>query len=252
MRLHIEVLGQGPDLVLIHGWGMHGGVWQSVVVPLAEHYRLHLVDLPGMGLSPTCNPYDLQALADTVRSAFPVGAHLCGWSLGGAVATRIALDAPDEVASLTLVGSTPRFVNAQDWTYGIAREVFETFAEQVTANYAQTMDKFLGLQAFGGEATRHQIRELKERFAARPAPVPDVLQSALKILLETDLRQACVALNVPLRIIHGDRDMLAPVSAARWMAETLPQANLITIPGASHAPFISHPGAFVAAMTGNT
>ena len=46
--------GGSPDLVLLHGWAMHSGVWRGVRDRLAEHFRLHLVDLPGHGLSPAC------------------------------------------------------------------------------------------------------------------------------------------------------------------------------------------------------
>ncbi|HEY0722138.1 MAG TPA: alpha/beta fold hydrolase, partial [Gammaproteobacteria bacterium] len=49
--LHIEVRGTGPDLVLLHGWGLHGGLFRSLADRLAPHFRLHLVDLPGHGRS---------------------------------------------------------------------------------------------------------------------------------------------------------------------------------------------------------
>lgn len=48
-QLHIESLGHGPDLVLLHGWAMHSGIWSGVQDQLARQFRLHLVDLPGMG-----------------------------------------------------------------------------------------------------------------------------------------------------------------------------------------------------------
>ncbi|MEO6118672.1 MAG: alpha/beta fold hydrolase, partial [Methylotenera sp.] len=49
-NLHIESTGTGPNLVLLHGWGMHGAVWQPLVKKLSKIFTLHLVDLPGMGL----------------------------------------------------------------------------------------------------------------------------------------------------------------------------------------------------------
>ena len=51
-RTSVERFGQGPDLVLLHGWGMNGAVWHGIAQELAAHYRLHLVDLPGFGNSP--------------------------------------------------------------------------------------------------------------------------------------------------------------------------------------------------------
>lgn len=248
MSLHIETMGQGPDLILLHGWGMHGGVWRGVCVTLAQRFRLHLVDLPGMGHSPACVPYTLPHLAQVLAEALPQHAAVCGWSLGGQVAMQLALDFPDRVGRLILVGSTPCFVNTAGWQHGIAAEVFSEFAAQIAADYHPGMGRFLSLQAFGGESSRSQMRELREQFAARPAPSPQVLQQALLILLETDLRERMPHLLLPTLIVHGDRDTLAPVGAAHWMAEQWPQACLNVIPGASHAAFLSHPTAFVEAV----
>jgi len=49
MNLHVEVTGQGEPLVMLHGWGMHGGIWSDTVAQLAHEYEVHNVDLPGHG-----------------------------------------------------------------------------------------------------------------------------------------------------------------------------------------------------------
>ena len=49
--LHVDSYGSGTPLVMLHGWGMHGGMWGSAVTKLAQHYRVHCVDLPGHGYS---------------------------------------------------------------------------------------------------------------------------------------------------------------------------------------------------------
>ena len=84
--LHIETSGQGPDLVLLHGWAMHSGIWGSVRDSLAQRFRLHLVDLPGHGLSPMCEPGTLEHLTGIVADILPENCMLGGWSLGGLVA----------------------------------------------------------------------------------------------------------------------------------------------------------------------
>jgi len=251
MRLHVEVGGNGSDLVLIHGWGMHGGIWDGVRDALSQRYRLHVVDLPGMGHSPlSATPYRLEQLAQDVVEAIPPQADICGWSLGGQVAMQLALENPEKVRRLLLVGSTPRFVNSADWQHGIDAKVFRQFAHNVATDYEETMTRFLGLQAFGGEASRSQMRELRERFVDRPPPAPNALRLALDILLHTDLRGQLARLQLPLLLLHGERDTLAPVAAAHWMAEHLPQARLRVIAGASHAPFLSHPASFLTEITG--
>jgi pimeloyl-[acyl-carrier protein] methyl ester esterase len=245
VSLHIETVGSGPDVMLIHGWGMHGGVWSDVRDQLAQDYRVHVVDLPGMGYSQPIAGFDLERLANVLAMELPESATLVGWSLGGQMAMQVALDHPGKVNRLVLVGSTPRFVQGDDWQAGIAPEVFRQFAAQVAADYHDTMTRFLGLQAFGGEASRTLLRELKERFFARPAPDAGTLREALAILLETDLRTELPRLRLPVLLVHGNRDTLAPAAASRWMAQQFPQAQLHVIEGASHAPFLSHPETFM-------
>lgn len=248
MSLYIETVGSGPDVALIHGWGMHGGVWTDVRDQLALEYRVHVVDLPGMGYSAPVSPYDLPQLAQVLAAALPQNTAVFGWSLGGQVALRLALDHPQQVSRLVLIGATPRFVNGSGWQSGVAAEVFRQFAAQVAADYHDTMTRFLGLQAFGGESSRTLLRDLRERFFARPVPDSAVLQEALRILLETDLRAELPQLHQPLLLIHGNRDTLAPAEASRWMATQVPGAQLRVIEGASHAPFLSHPATFMAAV----
>jgi pimeloyl-[acyl-carrier protein] methyl ester esterase len=248
MSLHIETVGSGPDVALIHGWGMHGGVWGDVRDQLAQEHRVHVVDLPGMGYSAPIAPCNLKRLSQVLAAELPENVALVGWSLGGQVAMRLVLDHPGWLNRLVLVGSTPRFVQGDDWQAGIAPQVFRQFAAQVAADYHDTMTRFLGLQAFGGEASRTLLRELKERFFARPAPDSETLREALTILLDTDLRAELPSLRLPVLLVHGNRDTLAPVAASRWMAQRLPQAQLHVIEGASHAPFLSHPKTFMHAL----
>ena len=93
MSLHVETVGVGPPLVLLHGWALHSGLWQPIVPHLAQHFRLHLVDLPGHGHSATIEPYTADAIVATLEQFFagekkPL--NLLGWSLGGLVAMRWA------------------------------------------------------------------------------------------------------------------------------------------------------------------
>src|SRR5690606_41998086 len=81
--MHIETLGDGPDLVLIHGWALHGGVFGPLAERLSTRYRLHLVDLPGHGHSRDSDvPLQPAMVASAVAARTPPAAWL-GWSLGG-------------------------------------------------------------------------------------------------------------------------------------------------------------------------
>src|SRR6187455_2930899 len=110
MSLHVEITGTGPDLVLLHGWAMHGGIWSDVRARLAKRFRLHLVDLPGHGFSPACEPSTLERVVEMVADILPASCIVCGWSLGGQVAIELALREPLRVKKIALISTTPCFV----------------------------------------------------------------------------------------------------------------------------------------------
>lgn len=249
MSLHVEISGTGPDLALIHGWGMHGGIWAGVREDLARHFRVHVVDLPGYGGSPACRPYDLDALARHLADVLPAQSGLIAWSLGGLVAQRLALAWPERVRKLMLVGSSPCFTQQADWACAIAPEVLRDFASDLERDYAGTLLRFLSLQARNGENVRTVMKYLRVALFARGVPGAEVLRAGLDVLLESDLRGGMAALKPPLCVLHGERDTLAHVDAARWLARQTRGAVLVTIPGCAHAPFLSHPGIFLQSVT---
>ena len=245
MTCQVEVIGKGPPLVLIHGWGMHGGVWKPLVKRLSKNYMLYIIDLPGMGHSRSVEPYHLYRLGEDVAEVIPGVSHILGWSLGGLVAQSIALSQPDRVKKLILVGSSPCFIEKPDWQDGIRRDFFLDFSMSIETDYHQTMMKFLTLQCMKAKDARQTIKLLRQSFDAKPAPSQKTLREALHILLETDLREDALKIHKPTLLIHGDRDTLAPVQAAHWMMMHLPKGVLRVISGAAHAPFLSHSEQFI-------
>ncbi|MEW6314259.1 MAG: pimeloyl-ACP methyl ester esterase BioH [Pseudomonadota bacterium] len=243
--MHIETAGQGPDLVLLHGWGMHGGVWDGVCDALARKFRVHVVDLPGYGGSTACHPYTLGELALSIAASMPQRVTVCGWSLGGQVALRWALDAPRQVARLILVATTPCFVKLADWDCGMDAAVFDEFAEGVHNNGAAALSRFMSLQAQGDAAARSVAATLRDGLKARALPDADVLHAGLRVLRDTDLRGEAERITQPAVVVHGECDALVPCAAGRWLVQHMPQAKLHVMTGAAHAPFLSDPEAFV-------
>jgi pimeloyl-[acyl-carrier protein] methyl ester esterase len=248
MSCFIEMMGQGKPLVLLHGWGMNSAVWERITKRLSANYRLFLVDLPGMGQSRPITPYHLHSMAETIAEEIPGVSSILGWSLGGLVAQRIALNQPDRVEKLILVGNNPCFVSKPDWPHGIEARHFQQFNERFEKDFQTTLLNFLTLQCMHAKDARSTVRQLRIAFAAKPTPTQESLNLALDILLQTDIREEVSRLYHPTLIIHGDRDTLAPVSAAHWLAMHLQRAKLRVIAGAAHAPFLSHADAFCEAV----
>ncbi|TAJ77948.1 MAG: pimeloyl-[acyl-carrier protein] methyl ester esterase [Gallionellaceae bacterium] len=250
--MHIETLGSGAPLVLLHGWGMHGGVWTDVARQLAEDFCVHVVDLPGHGKSvlpsPASGGGELDAVVAELSAAFPSPLTLCGWSLGGQVALHWAARAPDKVRRLILVASTPCFAGRGDWAYGMESAVLEKFAAELEADHAATLRRFIALQLRGSENERELLALMRERLSSRGEPDMAALRGGLNILRDADQRAELAGIKQPTLVIAGERDKLTPPEASRYMTQAIPSARLVEVAGAAHAPFLSHPEIFVAAI----
>jgi pimeloyl-[acyl-carrier protein] methyl ester esterase len=273
MSLHVDSYGSGAPLLLIHGWGMHGGMWSGVAEQLARHFRVHAVDLPGHGFSavsgqwpvvskdqdallttdhlPLTNQHSLlDAIVDELAAQFAGPLNVCGWSLGGQIALRWAQRQPQQVSRLVMVASTPCFVRRTDWTCAMAAETLAEFAAALQQNYAQILRRFLALQVRGSEQERELLVALRGALFSRGEPDLAALQSGLEILRDCDLRSALPEVNQATLVIAGERDTLTPPQAAQYLAGRLSNAQLALIKGAAHAPFLSHPEEFMEHLIG--
>ncbi len=233
-------------LVLLHGWGVNQGVWQQLVPQLAADFEVFTPDLPGFGTASHCypQPYQLSAIASQLAAEIPLGSIVVGWSLGGLVATQLALDYPEKVAALGWVASSPCFIAQPEWP-GMASAVMSQFASALTSDLALTVERFLAIQAMGSVTARQDTKVLKQAVLSLPLPSAEVLMAALDILTTTDLRPQLAQLQQPVRACFGRLDSLVPAAMVDVLLSWLPQLQVQMIPKASHAPFISHPADFV-------
>jgi len=263
MNLHVDHYAYvgagkgGTPLVLLHGWGMHGGMWRGVAEQMAQSFDVYAVDLPGHGFS--CEkreegkgntstpllPFSLDSIVEQLSSQFEEPLAVCGWSLGGHVALRWALRHPQQIKRLVLVASTPCFVQLDDWKYALSVEILEEFAENLRHHYALTLKRFLALQVRGGDQEREWLNVLRNSLFSRGEPDLNALQSGLGILRECDQRAALPTVRQATLVLAGERDTLIPQQASQYLAERIPNGKLATIAGAAHAPFLSHPDEFV-------
>lgn len=248
MSLHVETFGAGPDLVMLHGWAMHSGIWSGVRERLAQHFRLHLVDFPGHGFSPVCEPGTLEYLVELVADILPATCIVCGWSLGGQVAIELALRETVRVRKLALISTTPCFVKRKDWQCGMEAATLQLFMQNLKRDYATTLSRFLTLQMDGSSDTTAMLAQLRESFFQRDQPDEVALQTGLQILLTTDLRAKLGNVNQLSLLLHGENDVITDPGAARWMNQQLSNSELIMLPHCGHAPFLSYPDQFVASL----
>jgi pimeloyl-[acyl-carrier protein] methyl ester esterase len=110
------------------------------------------------------------------------------------------------------------------------------------------LKRFVALNAMHGPHGREAVRAFTRRLAERGEPSQRALEMTLGWLRDVDLREQTTGLEVPTVVVHGGRDMVVPVGAARWFRQHLPNSTLHELPQAAHMPFFSHRAEFVAAL----
>lgn len=240
INIHKQVYGQGKPIVLIHGWGMHTGVWRPFAQQLAEHNQVICVDLPGHGLTEMVDPYSLETISDALIEALPDSPFcLLGWSFGATVALAISERFPQRIESLILVSGNPCFVQQGCWP-GVSLDVLESFASSLQLNCHLTLIRFLALQVNGLPDGKAILKYLKKAIHECEPPSEKVLKAGLELLKTTDLREQLALINCPVCLIQGDKDTLIPVDVSQHCQHIQPDCESHVIPAAGHIPFISH------------
>ena len=224
---------KSPDgrlrLVLLHGWGANERVWNPLLPALGERYAPSAPRLP-----PVADP--LGALG----SRLPERAVYVGWSLGGALALRLAARSPERVQAVVCVAANPCFVRRPGWAAGMPERDFAAFAALAARDRDAAMLRFQGLVVRGEPRPKARLRELRGLLAGAP-----VLSAQLDLLRSLDMRDAQGDIAAPCMHVLGARDALVPCA----LADALPRHHRVAVlDGAGHAPFLSRPDAWLALL----
>jgi pimeloyl-[acyl-carrier protein] methyl ester esterase len=251
--LYVETRGKGPDLVLLHGWGLNLRVWDGLAGLLEKSFRIIAVDLPGHGRSewnpkartPAEQAWQVHATLESLTDRY----SLLGWSLGGQIALDLAAAMPGRVEHLVLVATTPRFAASPDWPYGMPATALERMATQLKTNYKRTVSDFLELQVRGSTGAEKALADLHASLFEHGEAHPKALVAGLATLESSDLRPMLPLVRAPTLVVAGQYDRVTLPAASRALAEALPDARYIEIHRAAHAPFLSHTAEFATLVT---
>lgn len=237
--LYAESFGHGPDLVMVHGWAMHGGMLRSFASRLARSFRITLIDLPGHGHSePVADP-SAQGIVSAILERVPERAHWLGWSLGGLLSLQAILLDARVVRRLVLMAGTPRFVAEERWP-GVDSAVLHRFAAELDEDSVRCLTRFLALQLATLADARSDIKALQGLLAERPPPDSSGLHAGLDLLSSLDLRQVVTETDVPILAVLGQRDRLVPPSTGTALKRLNANVEVQILDGASHLPFLTH------------
>ncbi|UJF24701.1 alpha/beta hydrolase [Suttonella sp. R2A3] len=219
--LYYQEHGSGKPILLLHSGGMAGEEWQPQIPALAKRYRVIVPDLPGHGRSllkdePLTIAMMGQAVIELCDELGIEQAHVCGSSMGGAVALWLALNYPERIKKLVIYRITYR-------------------KNQATHAQTQNMSDPGYWRQFGLHKWLSKLHEPQggvdawEDVIARVSEALDPETSTHNHQLD-DLAQ----ISAPTLLIVGDRDPVAPLDDVLDMYHTIPKAGLWVMPYATH------------------
>jgi len=242
--LKIVSRGEGPELVLLHGWAMHSGIWGGLVDQLVSEFRVNLVDLPGHGVNSHVRlSSDLNEVVDLIESQLPPAVWM-GWSLGGLVALATVLRQPDKVQKAIMVAASPCFSRQADWEYGVSPVQQRAFTEGLEDDFEGTLKQFY-LQCFGASRLDESLGRLCQPSVSDIVPARNVLHTGLSLLYNNNLLADLSSCKVPTQFIGGTRDRTIRPESFEQAAAMMPLGSSALIRSAGHAPFISHQDKFL-------
>lgn len=241
-------------LLFVHGWATDKWVWEGIAEDYGE--RALNIDLPGHGGKgawdePTLRPA-VKAIGDGLKTfgrKRPVG---IGWSLGSMALIAAQTELKEAFSALVLVGSTPCFVEKDDFPWGQSKALVKRMIMDMRKDPGATVDRFYGLNFTDEEKKSKPANTMMQRYAY-PGPIScegeapgcfpsfryDEITKALEALYLSDLRELLKGVNIPTLLVHGEEDSICPAGAAQYMGHRIRDARLEVFGQTGHAPHIT-------------
>jgi pimeloyl-ACP methyl ester carboxylesterase len=235
LRFAVRGAPSAPELLVLHGLGDSIAGWARMLGPLSRTHCVHIVDLPGHGLTPPPSDYRLATILEPLaRYASGLSAPVfVGHSLGGWLAARLALLPSSAARGLILINPAGAVLPEVEWT--AFRELFDRADARAYLERAFHSAPLL-LRLFPGEIARAMSSTATRAFLAA-------------VSREDFLRDAELAsLRMPVRMIWGERDRLLPAGSLPFFRAHLPRAEIVVLPRAGHLPHLETPAELARAI----
>ena len=255
LRWHVQVMGQGPALVLLHGTGAATHSWRALAPTLAQNYTIVAPDLPGHGFTQTPEhgsgftlPMVAQGVAGLLRALDLTPHALVGHSAGAAIAVRMVHDGAAPPAGIVGVNAAllPFPGPLGPFAPTLARALFyNPFSLGVFAYRASRPGAIAELMRSTGSALDARGLELYERLFRNKGH----LEGTVALMAHWDLvtlKRDLPQLHAPLTLIVGDKDRAVPPDAALDVQLLVRHARVVTAPGLGHLAHEEDPAAVAA------
>jgi pimeloyl-ACP methyl ester carboxylesterase/DNA-binding winged helix-turn-helix (wHTH) protein len=251
-----QVLGDGPiDLVFVMGWVSHlDYFWREpsfarFLTRLASFSRLILFDKRGTGLSDRVTDLPtLEQRMDDVRAVMEaVGserAALMGVSEGGPLCSLFATTYPSRTLALVMIGTYAKRLWAPDYPWGPTRTERERFFDDIRTGWGGPVG--IGVRA-PSRAEDPAFREWWSTYL-RMGASPGAALTLTQMNAEIDVRHVLPAIRVPTLVLHRTDDRCLKVEEGRYVADHIPGATFVELPGDDHLPFVGDQDAMLDAI----
>jgi pimeloyl-ACP methyl ester carboxylesterase len=251
-RIYYESHGEGDPLVLIRGLGSNADHWYAQMPDLSRHYRVITFDNRGIARSTDPGgPFTIPDMAeDTIRLMNALGiklAHVLGLSLGGMIAQEMAIRHPQRIKGLILV------VTLCGGQHQVVAEeaVREKFQRMVVEDSVDA--KIMALDVFFAPRTIKERPQVLQAYAEVSMKYPagmEILQRQWEAASRHDTYDRLDRIKAPTLVLTGEEDVLIPPGNSEIMAERIPGAALLVVPGGGHQIMIEQPQACNQAIVG--
>lgn len=234
VKLRYEVSGEGPSVILMHGWGCQASTLESIAKIVAERHTVYNLDFPGFGASP--EPSSVWGVEEytTMLESFvkKLGIEkpiLLGHSFGGRVG--ILYSSRNKVDKLILVDAA-----------GVKPRRHIKYYIKV---YSFKAAKFLYRLVLGNAKAEERIERMrKANSSADYAAASPRMRAILSKVVNQDLKRFMPLIKAPTLLIWGENDTATPMRDARVMEKLIPDAGLVSFPGCGHYSFLDNPYQF--------
>ncbi|HVF95189.1 MAG TPA: alpha/beta fold hydrolase BchO [Sphingomonas sp.] len=257
LRWHVQVMGTGPVLLLLHGTGAATHSWRALAPLLAQTFTIVAPDLPGHGFTTgrpaggMAMPAMARAVGGLIRTLDVHPRGIVGHSAGAAIGARMVLDGVADPGAL--IGLSAALLPFP----GLGAKLFPSLARLLFVN-PLAPHLFARLARTPGETARFLARSTGSRIDAEGARYYQTLfarsghcAGAITMMAAWDLdvlKRDLPRLRVPLLLIHGDADAAIPLANAREAALTVRGATVSPLAGLGHLAHEEQPGPVAAAI----
>jgi len=254
-RHHVTVTGRadGPTMVFAHGFGCDQNMWRLVAPAFEDAFRVVTFDLAGAGGADpsaydvlrhsTLRGYALDVV-EVCRALGVTDGIFVGHSVSSMIGVLVDGLAPELFERMVLIGPSPRYIDDEGYTGGFSEEDVHELLESLESNYLGWSSAMAPV--IMGNAERPELgSELTESFCRTD---PGVARRFAEVTFLSDNRADLAAVETPTLVLQCAQDAIAPLEVGTYVAEAMPNAELVVLDATGHCPHLSTPEQTIAAM----